>query len=762
MSLNRRSFVKAAGAAGAATAFTGSAGAVPGISDALDVDGGLQETLVVFRERDDRSLLDAFDLLEGRYDYEELPVTWTHLDGDQIATVAEDDRVLHVSDAFELDYYNDAESREAMSVTEEWNADELGYQGEGYDAVVIDSGIDGSHPDFSGRVESNYEYVDEPLGDRDPEMWVDIGPGDSDEIGHGQHCCGIVAGDGAQSSGQYQGMAPKARLSVYSVSQAIYLPYAVGAWDHMIARKKDDSVDFDPVVCSNSYGVARGNAYNPLDPLNVATWEAFNAGILPVFAAGNDGPGDGTISRYAKAPHVLAVGAGTKEKSLTGFSSRGRPDGNHDRKTAYGNLSSYMDRVFAGRVITSDGTLSGTVGPGVDGSAVGGPGASSGSSTHELRVPDNADLLEGSLSLQPGGQQVQVSFYQDRDGDGEQELVARMGEEPVYIHKDIAVDLDGGEPLRVEFTPKNAAAAQYEFSYTLFETRDDGDADLDERRPVSLFRPGIVTHGNSVMSTFDPEDALRPPTSTEPFYGRISGTSMACPAAAGIAVLVVQAAEDVGLEYAGQAEVESTVNTADFGPLSVINTLEATTETNADADYTPHDAGAGWVDAEAAVEAAKQGLSSFDDVTLASESTPPPVVDLSVQGTRTSDGTTFTGGQTDQVKLTVDSVPTKGVSEVQVIDRIPSDWDVKEEFSDGVETVEETDSGQEVHFTGSVAVGDSVSYFVEAPSGPQATGSYTFGSAKASTPEGVDLTGSEETTFGGTKRKVVVGVGTNA
>jgi serine protease AprX len=756
MTLHRRDFVKAAGAAGAATALTGPASA---ISSALDTDGGLQEVIVVFGDREDRSLLDGFDLPNGRHDYETLPMTWTVLDGDQIETVAADDRVLHVSETFELEYYNDAASREAMHV-EAANGLADGFEGDGMDAVVIDSGIDGSHPDFSGRVESNYEYVDDPLGDREP-MWVDIGPGDSDELGHGQHCCGIVAGDGAQSSGAYVGMAPKARLSVYSVSQAVYLPYAVGAWDHMIARKQDDADAFDPVVCSNSYGVARGTRYNPLDPLNVATWEAFQSGILPVFAAGNDGPGDGTLSRYAKAPHVLGVGAGTKSKELTGFSSRGRPDGNHDRQTAYDNLHAYMAGVNAGRLLVNIDTLSGEVGPGVHDSVATGAGASSTVSTHEVRVPENADLLEGRLSLQPDGQQIRVSFYQDRDGDGETELVAQMGEEPVYIHKDIAVDVEGGEPLRVEFEPMNAAAAQYEFSFKLFETEaDEQDVDLAELRPVTLFRPGIVTHGNSVMSTFDPHDALAPTSvDTEPFYGRISGTSMACPGAAGIALLVVQAGvQEAGMTFLGQDAADARDDA--FGPLDVIYTLEATAETNAHEAYTPHDAGAGWVDARDAVLAAMNGrFNDADDVQLASEETPPPVVDLVVNGTRADDGSLYTGGQSNEITLTVDSIDTEGVDSVSVTDTIPAEWTVFTDATDDVEAVTEHDGTKTVEFVPDLAAGDSVRYIVEAPSGPANSGTYTFGEATATTD--VDLTGETTTTFGGTDDNVVVGQGTN-
>jgi serine protease AprX len=97
-------------------------------------------------------------------------------------------------------------------------------------------------------------------------------------------------------------------------------------------------------VVSNSYGTQSGSEFNPDDAMNVATWEAFEAGILPVFAAGNSGPDTNTLNAYAKAPHVLGIAATTDQKAVTDFSSRGRDDGsNWDRETAYDNLETYYD-----------------------------------------------------------------------------------------------------------------------------------------------------------------------------------------------------------------------------------------------------------------------------------------------------------------------------------------------------------------------------------------------------------------------------------
>ncbi|MDQ3495887.1 MAG: S8 family serine peptidase, partial [Pseudomonadota bacterium] len=54
------------------------------------------------------------------------------------------------------------------------------------------------------------------------------------------------------------------------------------------------------------------------------TYELYKRGIVSVFAAGNDGPGEDTHNPYAQAPWVISVGAGEKDGVLTSFSSRGK------------------------------------------------------------------------------------------------------------------------------------------------------------------------------------------------------------------------------------------------------------------------------------------------------------------------------------------------------------------------------------------------------------------------------------------------------
>ena len=61
-------------------------------------------------------------------------------------------------------------------------------------------------------------------------------------------------------------------------------------------------------MISNSWGSS--GAFDPTDPVNIATYEAYKHGIVSVFAAGNDGPAANTHNPYAQAPWVISVGAG--------------------------------------------------------------------------------------------------------------------------------------------------------------------------------------------------------------------------------------------------------------------------------------------------------------------------------------------------------------------------------------------------------------------------------------------------------------------
>ena len=162
----------------------------------------------------------------------------------------------------------------------------LGFEGEGIRIGVIDTGIDYNHPDLfgfgpDGKVVGGYDYVD---NDKEP----------MDTNGHGTEVAGIIA-----ANGNLKGVAPKAKLFAYRVSstgEAVSSDFIVKA----IHRAIEDQVD----IINISLGVNKTN-----DELDNAVKEAVKNGIVVVAAAGNNGPGIGTIGSPARSISALTVGA---------------------------------------------------------------------------------------------------------------------------------------------------------------------------------------------------------------------------------------------------------------------------------------------------------------------------------------------------------------------------------------------------------------------------------------------------------------------
>ncbi|PSQ02616.1 hypothetical protein BRC94_01125 [Halobacteriales archaeon QS_5_70_17] len=563
--------------------FSGTAAGASGdtIDDVLDTSSdSLQEVLVVFTDNEQVDRLRHLDLESGYHRFEVLPIGYTELTGSQIETVADWPEVRYVQANAELEYFND----DGRSTTRAGSVQsDLGYTGSSAHAVVIDSGVDGDHPDLEDDLVANWRYVN-PLSSSDDTTWEEVGSVDSDDNGHGTHCSGSITGSGKKSDGEFRGMAPDADLTVYSAGLTLFIVKAVAAYDHMLARQRDGEVDVQ--VVSNSWGSSGGPDFDPDDAVNVATWHAYGEGILPVFAAGNSGPETNTLNPYALAPHVLGVAATSDDKTITDFSSRGRTpdyDGetNYDRGKALRNLEAYHEADKTDTVV-DEGSFSGTVGP-------------TESEFHEWEAPSKAGYVEATLSWSPSAEDV--DFYLRKGSpDGEEVASGATLNEP----EELAGAIEGGETYYFEVRPFANVAADYTVEFTAYEgiTRNLG--------PLGIYRPGVGTPGDLVMSTLAPEDPLQAYyEDTETWYGRISGTSMACPIAAGCSTLLFDAYRQ---------------NEGSFpAPGDVLATVEAEAEDVHDS-YTPWNVGSGFVDAYEATQRAADGkFASFGEVTLVDE-----------------------------------------------------------------------------------------------------------------------------------------------
>jgi len=187
-----------------------------------------------------------------------------------------------------------------INATKAW---EIGLDGTGINVSVIDTGIYANHSDLSGRVIK----------------WIDYISSQSlpyDDHGHGTHVAGTVGGNGA--GGMTTGVAPNV-----SIFGAKVLDSTGSGYTSDVMSGIEWSVENKADIVSLSLGGDRDQA------MKVVIDNAISAGVTVIAAAGNSGPGNGTIIFPAGEKNAIAVGAVDSSDNIAWFSSRGpiRVDG---------------------------------------------------------------------------------------------------------------------------------------------------------------------------------------------------------------------------------------------------------------------------------------------------------------------------------------------------------------------------------------------------------------------------------------------------
>ena len=197
----------------------------------------------------------------------------------------------------------------------------LGVDGKGVGVAIVDSGIDATHPDLMKRVTHNMKIIDGEiagLGSGQQIMVpVDQGPYNNSDTssGHGTHVAGIVAAD--NTDGQVLGVAPGANLIGYGTGDAVFIFSILAAYEDILWHQSDWGIR----VVNNSWGSAF-RLFDPDEPINQATRKLHDAGIVVVFAAGNETT-EMALNPYSAAPWVISTGAGTLAHQRASFSSGG-------------------------------------------------------------------------------------------------------------------------------------------------------------------------------------------------------------------------------------------------------------------------------------------------------------------------------------------------------------------------------------------------------------------------------------------------------
>jgi subtilisin family serine protease len=220
---------------------------------------------------------------------------------------------------------------------------QFGLRGEGVRVASIDTGAQWDHP----ALREAYACKDNPSSPacwRDPTNTCSAGL-PCDNHGHGTHTIGTMVGSDSPTVQHRVGMAPGAQwIACKGCSErGCSSVHLLACADWLLAPGGNPANR--PQVVNNSWG---GNFGYDLSIANVLkAWR--DAGILPVFSAGNSGSACSTLLSPAAYPEALAVGAYSNDnmwyngylhryREIAIFSSRG-PSAIGDQPYTKPNLS---------------------------------------------------------------------------------------------------------------------------------------------------------------------------------------------------------------------------------------------------------------------------------------------------------------------------------------------------------------------------------------------------------------------------------------
>lgn len=201
-----------------------------------------------------------------------------------------------------------------------------GYEGQGINIAVLDTGIDWSHPMFGGdptpprlgvlpptaAINSNKKVI----------YYLSFSGGLVDDFGHGSHAAADAAGylgmapgsdglPGTADDRRLHGVAPQARLMGYKVctgsGSCVNASTILGIEDAV----SPVTLTLQPKPVAHVINLSLGGSGGPDDASAVAASNAALLGTTVVASAGNSGPGERTVGSPAAGRHVIAVGATT-------------------------------------------------------------------------------------------------------------------------------------------------------------------------------------------------------------------------------------------------------------------------------------------------------------------------------------------------------------------------------------------------------------------------------------------------------------------
>ncbi|XP_062113908.1 subtilisin-like protease SBT3 [Humulus lupulus] len=342
-----------------------------------------------------------------------------------------------------------------------------------------------------------------------------------DTEGHGTHTSSTAAGsyvNGASyfgyAEGTARGVAPLARVAMYKAlwEEGSYTSDTIAAIDQAIT----DGVD----VISLSFGLDGVALYE--DPVAIATFSALEKGVFVSTSAGNEGPFFGFL--HNGIPWVLTVAAGTVDRDFAGTLNLGNGVSVSGSSLFPGNSSEaqipiiYMDKCDNVKQLKKV--------------------------KHRYVVcQDRNDSLSDQLSNVEDASIAGAVFITNNT---DLEFYTQTSSFPA-----IFLNLKDGEILKDYIKTDSEPKASMEFHQTVLGTKPAPKATSYTSRGPSqscpvILKPDIMAPGSLILAAWPPNNTVATVKNRRLLssFALLSGTSMACPHAAGVAALIKGARPD--------------------------------------------------------------------------------------------------------------------------------------------------------------------------------------------------------------------------